>query len=168
MLLENWNLPLVSQKDCFMTCWLWIILTHFGGALVTVSYSCDPMRCSLPGQSVHGILQARILEWVAISFTYIRQCIKAAKLWPLMPVHICPVEPFLYCHIILTIPSIFAVCSYTAILPMSLVRNHGVICVSSPSWRLSSSQAPFPESHFASSVCPCPSGYWPISLSRFP
>ena len=29
---------------------------------------CDPMDCSLPGSSDHGILQARILEWVAISF----------------------------------------------------------------------------------------------------
>ena len=28
---------------------------------------CDPMDCSLPGSSVHGILQARILEWFAIS-----------------------------------------------------------------------------------------------------
>ena len=28
----------------------------------------DPMDCSPPGSSVHGILQARILEWVAISF----------------------------------------------------------------------------------------------------
>ena len=30
---------------------------------------CDPMDCSLPGSSIHGILQARILEWVAISFS---------------------------------------------------------------------------------------------------
>ena len=30
---------------------------------------CDPMNCSLTGSSVHGILQARILEWVAISFS---------------------------------------------------------------------------------------------------
>ena len=30
---------------------------------------CDPMHCSPPGSSVHGILQARILEWVAISFS---------------------------------------------------------------------------------------------------
>ena len=29
---------------------------------------CDPMDCRPPGSSVHGILQARILEWVAISF----------------------------------------------------------------------------------------------------
>ena len=27
---------------------------------------CDPMNCSLPGSFVHGILQARVLEWVAI------------------------------------------------------------------------------------------------------
>ena len=29
---------------------------------------CDPMDCSLPGSSVHGIFQAIVLEWVAISF----------------------------------------------------------------------------------------------------
>ena len=30
---------------------------------------CDPVDCSLPGSSIHGILQIRILEWVAISFS---------------------------------------------------------------------------------------------------
>ena len=30
---------------------------------------CNPVDCSLPGSSIHGILQARILEWVAISFS---------------------------------------------------------------------------------------------------
>ena len=30
---------------------------------------CNPMDCSLPGFSVYGIFQARILEWVAISFS---------------------------------------------------------------------------------------------------
>ena len=30
---------------------------------------CDPMDCSPPGSSVHGILQARILEWVALFFS---------------------------------------------------------------------------------------------------
>ena len=37
-----------------------------------VAQSCptlsDPMNCSLPGSSVHGIFQARVLEWVAIAF----------------------------------------------------------------------------------------------------
>ena len=30
---------------------------------------CDPMDCSLPGSSIHGVFQARILEWVVISFS---------------------------------------------------------------------------------------------------
>ena len=30
---------------------------------------CDPMDCSPPGSSIHGILQARVQEWVAISFS---------------------------------------------------------------------------------------------------
>ena len=30
---------------------------------------CDPMDCSLPGSSVHRIFQARVLEWVASSFS---------------------------------------------------------------------------------------------------
>ena len=30
---------------------------------------CDPMDCSLPGSSSHGIFQARVLEWVANSFS---------------------------------------------------------------------------------------------------
>ena len=39
-----------------------------------VAYWCltlsDPMDCSLPGSSVHGIFQARVLEWGAIAFSY--------------------------------------------------------------------------------------------------
>ena len=31
-----------------------------------MSTLCDPMDCTLPGSSVHGILRVRILEWVAI------------------------------------------------------------------------------------------------------
>ena len=34
-----------------------------------MSNLCDPMDCSLPGSSVYAILQVRILEWVAISFS---------------------------------------------------------------------------------------------------
>ena len=30
---------------------------------------CNPMDCSMPASSVHGIFQARLLEWVAISFS---------------------------------------------------------------------------------------------------
>ena len=39
--------------------------------LVTESCTtlCNPMDCSLPGSSVHGILQSRILKWVAMLFS---------------------------------------------------------------------------------------------------
>ena len=30
---------------------------------------CDPMDCSPPGSSIHGIFQARVLEWAAIAFS---------------------------------------------------------------------------------------------------
>ena len=30
---------------------------------------CDPMDCCLPGSSIHGIFQARVLEWGAIAFS---------------------------------------------------------------------------------------------------
>ena len=40
-----------------------------------VAQSCptlrDPMVCSLPGSSVHGIVQARVLEWGAIAFSVV-------------------------------------------------------------------------------------------------
>ena len=42
-----------------------------------VAQSCptpsDPMDCSLPGSSAHGILQARLLEWGAIAFSIYAQ-----------------------------------------------------------------------------------------------
>ena len=46
---------------------------HLYNGSVLVLQSCptlwDPMDCSLPSSSVHGIFQARILEWVAIPFS---------------------------------------------------------------------------------------------------
>ena len=35
---------------------------------------CDPMNYSLPGSSIHGIFQARVLEWIAISFSITNLC----------------------------------------------------------------------------------------------
>ena len=44
-----------------------------------VAQSCptlsDPMDCSLPGSSIHGIFQARVLKWVAIAFSKNSHCI---------------------------------------------------------------------------------------------
>ena len=59
------------------------------------SQSCptlhDPMDCSLPGSSIHGIFQARVLEWVAISFS-IREARtwKKVNLWSELPITIIP------------------------------------------------------------------------------
>ena len=55
--------------NCLRCCWV----CHLANVLPAQSLShvwlCDPMDCSLPGSSVHGILQARILEWVAVPFS---------------------------------------------------------------------------------------------------
>jgi len=46
-----------------------------------VAQSCptlsDPMDCSLPGSSIHGIFQARVLEWGAIAFSAVMQYLDA-------------------------------------------------------------------------------------------
>ena len=42
---------------------MWVLVTQSCPTL------CNPMNCSLPGSLVHGILQARILEWGAIPFS---------------------------------------------------------------------------------------------------
>ena len=50
-----------------MWVWVWVWV----GVLVTHSSLtlCDPINCSPSGSSVHGILQARILEWVTVAFS---------------------------------------------------------------------------------------------------
>ena len=57
------------------TCIFLLLILPFLNLLICVLVTqscltlCDPMDCSPVGSSVHGILQARILEWVAISFS---------------------------------------------------------------------------------------------------
>ena len=48
-----------------------VMLSYVQVCLAAQSCStlCDPMDCSSPGSSVHGILQAKILKWVAIPFS---------------------------------------------------------------------------------------------------
>ena len=64
-------------KDCTWTpIYLWIGYTHLEYAAAAAAKSlqsrptlCDPMDSSLPGSSVHGSFQARVLEWGAIAFS---------------------------------------------------------------------------------------------------
>ena len=50
-----------------------------------VAQSCltlsDPMDCSLPGSSIHGIFQARVLEWGAIAFSVLIPYTKINSKW---------------------------------------------------------------------------------------
>ena len=56
---------------------------------IEVTQSCltlsDPMDCSPPGFSVHGIFQARVLEWGAIAFSVVllraNQCVFLMKMF---------------------------------------------------------------------------------------
>ena len=69
------TLPLLGKINYFLfSIHLQYCLVILGGSgLVTKScptFACRiKVTCSLPGSSVHGILQARILDWVAISFS---------------------------------------------------------------------------------------------------
>ena len=65
-----------------------------------MSGSLHPVDCSLPGSSVHGIFQARILEWVAISFN--RSLLKLMSVESVMPSN-----HLILCCPLLLLPSIF-------------------------------------------------------------
>ena len=84
LLTEPWDPDLTVQVDwAFTAGWPWLLLwgshpklSHFPTQECQVITSllhipcptlCDHMDCSPPGSSVHGIFQARVLEWVAIS-----------------------------------------------------------------------------------------------------
>ena len=87
--------------------------------LVLVAQSCptlcDPMDHSPPGSPVHGILQARILEWVAISFSRgssgsrDRTCISGFLLWQADSLPLCHRGSYYYCFLLPLPPVSFLV-----------------------------------------------------------
>ena len=64
--------PPALQADALLTMprpvTLWITM-KWSEVAQSCPTLCNPMDCSLPGSSVHGIFQARVLEWIAISFS---------------------------------------------------------------------------------------------------
>ena len=69
MILESTDRVFLQMRDIWVSC-----LATLNTCVVVVSHSVvsnslQPMNCSPPGSSVHVILQARILKWVAISFS---------------------------------------------------------------------------------------------------
>ena len=63
------TMPTFSRGLFFSGC-IWDISSE-SESEVAQSYLtlCDPMDCSLPRSSIHGIFQARVLEWGAIAFS---------------------------------------------------------------------------------------------------
>ena len=55
--------------DCSVYVCVCVYVCVYAKSLRLCPILCDPMDYSPPGSSVHGILQTRILEWVAISFS---------------------------------------------------------------------------------------------------
>ena len=67
---------LLQNIECSFLCYTvgrcWLSSLYMAAATsLQCPTLCDPMDCSLPGSSVHGIFQARVLEWVAIAFSFI-------------------------------------------------------------------------------------------------
>ena len=60
---------LLTFKHVYMKKSMYISVCLHAKSLQSCPTFCDPMDCILPGFSVHGILQTRIVEWVAISFS---------------------------------------------------------------------------------------------------
>ena len=79
------NIQTEGRVQSLLTGWIQILIIPFikyvicTGSLTSVNCGCliaqscltlcDPMDSSLPGSSVHGIFQAIVLEWIAISFS---------------------------------------------------------------------------------------------------
>src|SRR5574339_127357 len=67
---------IVQLSHLYMTTGKTIALTRwiFSSVAQSCPTLCNPMDCSLPGSSVHGIFQAIVLEWIAISFSRGSSC----------------------------------------------------------------------------------------------
>ena len=79
-LVWNWGFSLIKDQFCLITA------TTTAKSLQSCLTLCDPIDGSPPGSPVPGILQARTLEWVAISFSNAWKCkVKVKSLshvWP--------------------------------------------------------------------------------------
>ena len=61
-----WRPLYVKKKEAILISLNWHVYVVV--QLLSSLQLCDPLDCSPPGSSLHGILQARVLEWVALSF----------------------------------------------------------------------------------------------------
>ena len=90
---KEWEEEKEGQEECGICHFLLgLILEACFFVLVTQSCLtlCDPVDCSLPGSSIHGIFQARSLEWTAISFS-------RESFWPRDWTQVSRIASRLYC-----------------------------------------------------------------------
>ena len=66
LLLWEWKMPLYNCQHTTLCVCVCVCVRE--RVIQLCLCFCNPMDCCLPGSSVHGIFQARILEWVAIPF----------------------------------------------------------------------------------------------------
>ena len=111
MLNPHWRRAATAKKSLasMHTGWLWSCPTL-----------CDPVNCGLPGISVRGLLQARILEWAAISFSVqfssvTQLCLTLCDPWKAAP------QAFLS---ITNSQSLLKVMSIESVMP----SNHLILC----------------------------------------
>ena len=70
-MLSRLVITFLPRSECLLISWLQSSYGLLRKCVVAQLYPtfCNPVDCNLPASSVHGILQVRILEWVAISFS---------------------------------------------------------------------------------------------------
>ena len=70
-----------DEKLPFIVSWMYLEIILLSEVTQSCQTPIDLMYCSPPGPSVHGIFQARVLEWVAIAFSLVgnRQLLLMAR-----------------------------------------------------------------------------------------
>ena len=98
---DRYDLVILSVYKYVMVCVFVCVYMPTYMYTYTITVSCD---CSPPGSSVHGILQARILEWVAIPFSRRSSLPRIEPTSPALQAdslpHETPGKPFLLFHFI--------------------------------------------------------------------
>ena len=89
MILVFWML---SFKPTFSLSSFTFFKRLFAKLLQSCPILCDPMDCSLPGSSIHGTFQARVLEWAVIAFSKRLFAAAAAKSLQLCPTQCDPMN----------------------------------------------------------------------------
>ena len=123
---------------------------------------CDPMDCSPPGSSVHGILQARVLEWVAVllcrgpSRPTDRTCLSYVGRWILLPLSCLETTAFLlYCTLLLACFLDHCSKTITDILPSKQLHGKNGVCLNCSDPSKYSAEPYLPALLFFIDLCSC-------------